>query len=73
VHVGQDRPGLAEPDEEPGFSRDATGGSHALGGCQRPGALREVLGAEEVAMERPGEQLVRALQRAAEPTFEGMR
>jgi hypothetical protein len=68
--VGQDRTGLAESIEEPGAPPRPSTEGDPLGGRERAGPLSQVFGAKEVAAERTGEKLVRALERTAEQTLE---
>jgi len=68
--VGQDRTGLAESIEEPGAPAWPATKGHPLRGREGASPLSQVFGAKEVAAERTGEKLVRALGRTAEQTLE---
>jgi len=68
--VGQDRTGLAESIQEPGAPPRPSTEGDPLGRRERAGSLSQVFGAKEVAAERTGEKLVRALERTAEQTLE---
>ena len=58
VNVIQDLTGLIEPCEQSGPTRRATSLKNLLSGRDRLGPFREMLGAQQLAADRTGEQLI---------------
>jgi hypothetical protein len=58
VHVIQDLAGLIEPRQQPGPTGRATSFYDLLSGRDRLGPFREMLGTQQLAADRTGEQLI---------------
>src|SRR4029077_11947300 len=69
----QDPPRLVEASEEARSRPPAAGSGQALPGRHRPGAIREVLGAEQLAADRTAEQLVGGVRAAGEEAGQARR
>ncbi len=68
VDVVQDPAGLVQPGKESGVPPPLAAGSQALSLGHRAGALGEVLGAQQLAPDRSGENLLGAFPAAGEET-----
>ena len=70
MRVVQDPAGLVEAGEQAGAPPPGGDRGQALAGRRGPGAIGEVLGAEQLAADRSAEQFVRGVRAAGEKTAE---